>query len=143
MTQQYISSTGPVRAEVKSNDRPLTEIVGELWENTEKLVRQELELAMAELDRKVDRLKVDVSMAVVGGAVIYAGLLAIVAGVILLLSKAIDPWLAALIVGVVISGAGFMLLQRGKKDLTSENIVPEKTAQSVQRSAQTFKEAVK
>ena len=26
MTQQYISSTGPVQAEVKSNDRPLTEI---------------------------------------------------------------------------------------------------------------------
>jgi len=66
-----------------------------------------------------------------------------VAGVILLLSKAIDPWLAAVIVGVVVSGIGFAFIQKGRKDLTAENLAPEQTARSVQRTANTFKEAVK
>jgi hypothetical protein len=143
MTQQYLSPPGAMPGGTTNGERPVREIISELWENTEKLVRQELELALAELDRKVDRVKADVAMATVGGSVLYAGALAVVAGIILLLSKAIDPWLAAVIVGLVTSGIGFALVQRGRKDLTSANILPEKTAESVQRSAHTFKEAVK
>jgi len=143
MTQQYLSPVDPGQPGPASGERPAREIIGELWENTEKLVRQELELAMAELDRKVDRLKTDVAMATMGGSVLYAGVLALVAALILLLSKAVDPWLAALIVGVVVTGIGFVLIQKGRKDLEAGNFAPKQTARSVERSAQTFKEAVK
>jgi xanthine/uracil permease len=102
-----------------------------------------MELGLAELDRKATRLKTDVTMAAVGGSVLYAGVLTLVAAVVLLLSKAVDPWLAALIVGVVISGVGFMLVQRGKKDMESVDLAPDQTIRSVERSAHTFKEAVK
>jgi len=143
MTQQYLSRTDPMRDPARAQERPIGEIVGELWENTEKLVRQELELALAELDRKVDRVKTDVAMATLGGSVLYAGVLALVAAVILLLSKAVDPWLAAMIVGVVVSGIGFALIQRGKKDLSSAELKPQQAVNSVERTAHTFKEAVK
>jgi hypothetical protein len=143
MTQQYANPPQPLRAPARGEERPVGEIVGELWENTEKLVRQELELALAEADRKIERIKTDVVMAAVGGSVMYAGVLSVVAAVILLLSKAIDPWLAAMIVGVVVSGIGFALLQRGKKDLASVDLKPEHTIRSVERTANTFKEAVK
>jgi len=144
MTQlQYDHDPRDLRAAPPSGERPVSEIVSELWENAEKLARQELELAIAELDRKVDSVKKDVVAAAIGGAVLYAGVLALVAAVILLLSKAIDPWLAAMIVGAVVSGVGFAFIQKGKKDLKSENLVPEQTARSVQRTANTFKEAVK
>jgi hypothetical protein len=46
-------------------------------------------------------------------------------------------------VGVVVSGIGFALIQRGKKDLASADLKPQQTLHSVERSAQTFKEAVK
>jgi hypothetical protein len=132
-----------MRAPARGEERPVGEIIGELWENTEKLVRQEMELGLAELDRKATRLKADVTMAAVGGSVLYAGVLTLVAAVVLLLSKAVDPWLAALIVGVAVSGIGFMLVQRGKKDMEAVDMKPEQTIRSVERSAHTFKEAVK
>jgi len=143
MTQQLYNTTDEIRGGPASGERPVSEIVTELWENTEKLARQEIQLALAELDRKVDGVKKDVLAATIGGSIAYAGVLALVAGLILLLSKAIDPWLAAIIVGVVVSGIGFALIQKGKKDLTAENLVPEQTVRSVERSANTFKEAVK
>lgn len=144
MTQPYVNPPPhSMRAPARGEERPVGEIIGELWENTEKLVRQEMELGLAELDRKATRLKADVTMAAVGGSVLYAGVLTLVAAVVLLLSKAVDPWLAALIVGVVISGVGFMLVQRGKKDMESVDLAPDQTIRSVERSAHTFKEAVK
>ncbi|HEY6556164.1 MAG TPA: phage holin family protein [Polyangiaceae bacterium] len=145
MTQQQYANPPPqpLREPARGEERPVGEIVGELWESTEKLVRQELELALAEIDRKVDRIKTDVVMAAVGGSVMYAGVLSVVAAVVLLLSKAVDPWLAAMIVGVVVSGIGFALIQRGKKDLASADLKPELTIRSVERTANTFKEAVK
>ena len=144
MTQQYFNPPPQsMRAPARGEERPVGEIIGELWENTEKLVRQEMELGLAELDRKATRLKADVTMAAVGGSVLYAGVLTLVAAVVLLLSKAVDPWLAALIVGVAVSGIGFMLVQRGKKDMESVDLKPEQTIRSVERTAHTFKEAVK
>jgi hypothetical protein len=144
MTQQYFNPPPQsMRAPARGEERPVVEIIGELWENTEKLVRQEMELGLAELDRKATRLKADVTMAAVGGSVLYAGVLTLVAAVVLLLSKAVDPWLAALIVGVAVSGIGFMLVQRGKKDMDAVDMKPEQTIRSVERSAHTFKEAVK
>lgn len=104
-------------ARTGEDTRPLGVIVSELWENTEKLARQELELGLAKVDRRVTEVKRDLIAMTIGGAIMYAGILAVMAAIVLLLAKAIDPWLSALIVGVVVSGAGYMLLQRGKKDL--------------------------
>lgn len=105
----------PARA--GEDTRPLGVIVSELWENTEKLARQELELGLAKVDHRVTEVKRDLIAMTIGGAILYAGILAVMAAIVLLLAKAIDPWLSALIVGVVVSGAGYMLVQRGKKDL--------------------------
>lgn len=152
MTQQYFDPRVPnvnsaqvdqVGQEFGHNERKAREIVAELWENTEKLVRQELELASAELDEKVDRLKADLVLAAVGGAVAYAGLLGMVAALVLLLSKAIAAWLAALLVGVAIAAIGYALLQRGKRDLTARNVMPEQTQRSLKRTAHTLEEAVR
>src|SRR5688572_25806825 len=83
-----------------SAERPLGELVSELWENSETLVRKEFELALAELDSRVEDAKVGIRNAAAGGAVLYAGMLAIVASLILLLAEVMAPWLAALLVGV-------------------------------------------
>jgi hypothetical protein len=92
----------------KPTERPLGEILADLWHNFETAVRQELKLASAEVDEKTTRLKRDVTAAVVA--------LAIMAALILLLAKALAPWLAALLVGLTVSGAGYVLLRRLGRD---------------------------
>jgi hypothetical protein len=133
------------RADVvgEPTERPLRELLPELWENSEKLVRQEFELALSELDQRLDRAKIALLGAAVGGAVLYAGVLAWFAAAILLLSEIMVPWLAALIVGAGALGGGVVLLQKAKKDVKPENLKLERSAQSIRRDVQTFEEAVK
>lgn len=122
-------------------ERPLSEIVVELWENTEKLIRQEVALASAEVDTKLDRVKKEVALFATGGAVLYAGLLTLVAAAVLLLGNVVDLWLAALIVGVVISGIGYALVRRSPP--SPGELIPTRTIASVKQDVRTFTEAVK
>jgi hypothetical protein len=141
-TQPYgtnaLGPTPPTPAE-----RPLGELVSELWENSETLVRKEFELALAELDSRVEDAKVGLKNAAAGGAVLYAGMLAIVASLILLLAEIMAPWLAALLVGVFVMGIGFVVVKSGTQRLRPERLKPERTIQNVRRDVRTFEEAVK
>jgi hypothetical protein len=116
--QNHPSNLGPTNVPKAGEDtRPLGAIIAELWENTERLARQEISLGLAQIDQRVDRLKGDLTRVTMGGAVIYAGVLALVASMVMLLAKVIDPWLSALIVGFVVSGSGYALLKRGTQRL--------------------------
>lgn len=142
MSQQYVGSAGPYQpVGPDKTERPLKELFVELWENTEKLVRQEAKLASIEVDTKVSKLKTDVSAMAIGGAMLYAGLLALIAGVILLLGKFIAPWLAALLVGGAVVGVGYALLQKRKN--LSDDLVPRRTIQHVKEDVHTFTEAMR
>jgi hypothetical protein len=140
MTQPV--GTQPVGTNPNS-ERPLGELVSELWDNSERLVRQEFQLALAELDDRVDNAKAGLKSAVTGGAVLYAGMLAIVAALILLLSEVMAPWLAAVLVGVVVMGIGFALIKGGNQQLRPEKLKPQRTIENVRRDVHTFEEAVK
>jgi hypothetical protein len=130
-------------ASADASERPLRELLTELWENSEKLVRQELALALAELDDRIDKTKAALASAAIGGAVAYAGVLALVAAMILLLAEVMAAWLAALIVGVLATGCGALLLQKAKKNVEPDKLKLDRTARSVRRDVQTFQEAVK
>lgn len=122
-----------------SGERDVGAIVAHVWENAEKLMRQELELGLAELDRRVDKLKIGLTSAVIGGAVLYAGVLCLLAAVVLGLSNVMAPWLAALIVGGIVTGAGaFMGKFGGDKALEAA-----KPDEHLHRTTRAMKEAIK
>jgi len=121
-------------------EKPVGEIVADLWDNTEKLVRQEMQLGLAEIDERVEHLKTELMIKAVGGAVLFGGLLAVVASMILLLAKAVDPWISALIVGVVMLGAGYLLEQR---KLVKDSTPGASLSQKVIEQGHSFKEAMK
>ena len=123
------------------SDKSLRELFGELWENTEKLARQEFELAVAELDIRIHRVKRELTAAAIGGAVLYAGLLTLLAALVLLLAQFVISWLAALIVGVAAALGGYLLLHKGTKELDPGELVPKRAARSIKRDVQVFKEA--
>ena len=133
--------TGVVPTDAR--ERPLPELLSDLWENSERLVRQEFQLALVELDSRIDQAKSALVKAALGGAVLYAGVLALVAAVILLLAEAITAWLAAAIVGGVTLGVGFALMKKAKHQAAPEKMKLERTAESVRKDVRTFQEAVK
>jgi hypothetical protein len=140
-----------------NDERPLSAIVLDLWEKTESLVRQEMRLGLAEAEEKVDvlkteleaklaALKVELAAKAVGGAVLFAGLLTLVAAVVLLLAQAVAPWVAALIVGVASSAGGFVLVRRTMRlpgAPEPNQFVPKRSIESLKRDAQTIREATK
>jgi hypothetical protein len=121
----------------------LGELFGDLTREMSTLVRQEIDLARTELTGKASRLGKDIGFLAVGGAVLYAGLLALIATLIIALAYAMPWWLAALIVGVVVSAAGYALVQRGLSALKREQLAPQQTIATLKEDAQWAKEQMK
>lgn len=118
------------------DDRSLGELFGELTRQTTTLVRQEMALAKTEMSQKFSSVGKDVGSLAVGGAVAYAGFLAIVAAIIILLAEVIPWWLSALVVGLVVAGVGYMLVQRGLTALKQEDLAPTKTIETLKDDAE-------
>jgi hypothetical protein len=125
------------------DDRSLGELLGELGRESGALVRQEIALARAELSEKVQVVGKDLGYLAMGGLVAYAGFLALLAAIIIgLASIGLSWWLSALIVGVVVAGIGYMLVQKGLTALRNEDLGPRHTVASLQEDAQWAKEQV-
>ena len=122
-------------------ERPLRELVKDLLANTQKLFRQELELATTELDEKVSRFKRELLAVAVAVATVYAGVLALLAAITLILAELIAAWLAALIVGGATTLTGVLLLGKAKRELHPGELAPERTIRSVKTDVQMLKEA--
>lgn len=119
------------------DDRSLGDLFAELAREMTTLVRQEATLAKAELGQKASRVGAHVASLAAGGAVAYAGLLAILAAIIGLLTKAgLEWWASALLVGAVAAAIGVYLVMKGINALRSEDFTPRKTLESLKEDAQ-------
>jgi uncharacterized protein YacL len=81
-----------------------------------------------------------------GGAGLVAlyGVGALLAAAILLIGTAIEPWLAAVIVGVVLLAVGGLLALTGKKQIDRATPPkPERAIESVQKDARHVKESAR
>lgn len=124
-----------------ANDpRPAKEIVTDLWSHTQTLVEQELQLARCELELTTHRAKRDLIAASASGAVGLIGAIGVAESIILLLSKRLEPWASALLVGFAFLGAAYGLFAYGKRDLKRIELPPEKTTTSLQRTAHMIQE---
>jgi len=128
--------------QIKNDERSLGDLFTELAAETGTLVRHEVALAQAELTAKATLVGKNVGFLAVGGAVGYAAMLAIVAGIIIGLSYFMPAWLAAIIVGAVIGIAAFMLISSALAELKKTNIKPEETVESIKEDAQWLKNQV-
>ena len=121
----------------RSDDRPLGELFGELTRQMTTLVRQEVELARTETTEKVTRSARNAAMLAVGGAVIYAGVLALVAAAVFLLATlGLPGWLSALIVGAILAVVGYLVVQRGLQGLKSADLAPRRTIETLKDDAE-------
>lgn len=134
-----------LRAAPEGDTRSLGELFSDLANETTTLIRQEVALAKTEFRQKAVNAGKDVGFIVVGGLLAYAGLLALIATVIIAIALALPWWLSALIVGVVVTGVGGMLAMKGINDLKQGegNPVPQQTIQTLQDDVRWAKEQAK
>lgn len=124
----------------QEDTRSIGELFAELASETTNLVRQEIALAKTEITQKATSAGKDVGMIGAGGALAYAGLLALVAALIIGLGQVIPMWLSALIVGLVVVGIGYMLIQRGLTALKNIDPTPRQTLETLQEDKEWAKE---
>ena len=120
-----------------SPDASVADLAKQLSEQTTRLVRQEVELAKAELSVKGKQAGMGAGM--FGGAAVLGlfALGALTAAVIAALDTAMDLWLAALIVAVIYAaGAGIAALMGKRKVEEALPPVPEDSVQSVKEDVQ-------
>jgi hypothetical protein len=114
------------------DERSLGDLFSDLARETSTLVRQEVQLAKAELTHSATEAGRGVAMLAAGGLVAYAGLIFVLLAVVYgLIESGMDPWLSALIVGLVVIAIGAIMLLRGRESLKPDNLAPRKTVETL------------
>jgi uncharacterized membrane protein YqjE len=123
------------------SDRPIGDLVQQVSRQTADLVRQEMRLAQVEMQEKGKRAGIGAGVFGGAGLVALYGVGALIATAILLLGTAIEPWLAALIVAVVLLAVAGVLALLGRKQVDRATPPkPERAMDSVQRDVEHIKE---
>jgi membrane protein implicated in regulation of membrane protease activity len=117
------------------------DLVQELSKQTATLVRQEMRLAQAELQEKGKHAGIGAGMFGGAGVVGLYGVGALIAAAIMLIATALEPWVAAVIVGVVLLAVAGVLALLGRKQVDRATPPkPERAMESVQRDVEHVKE---
>jgi hypothetical protein len=126
------------------DERTLGEMFAELSRETRTLVQQELQLAKTELTEKASKIGKGAAFIVGGGVLAYAGLLAIVAALVLILiGIGLPPWAAAFLGGLLVAGIGYLFIRSGLAALKSQELAPRKTIETLKEDAQWLKAQAK
>jgi hypothetical protein len=139
-----MADTRPGTEESTPTDRSIADLVKQLSDQTTTLVRQEIDLAKAELALKGKQAGVGAGL--FGGAGMFGlyALGALTACVILALATAVTGWLAALIVAAIYGAiAGVLALTGKNKVKQGAPPVPEQTVESVKEDVEWTKQRVK
>ena len=127
-----------------SDERSLGELFADLARETGTLVSREVALARTELTEKATQVGKDVAYLAVGGLVAYAGLLAIIAAVILVLAaNGVPLWVSALVVGLAVAIVGYVLVQRGLTALRRQDFAPRQTLETLKEDTRWAKEQIR
>jgi Putative Actinobacterial Holin-X, holin superfamily III len=114
------------------HDPSAAELVKQVSEQTQRLIRQELALARLELSDKVKHAGIGAGLLAGAALVAILGVATIVAMLVLALATALDDWLAALIVAAGLLALAGALALAGKGRLARATpAAPEQTIESV------------
>lgn len=113
-------------------DPSAAELVKQVSEQTQRLIRQELALARLELTHKVKHAGIGAGMLAGAGLVAFFAVGTLVAMLVLLLATALQAWLAALIVTVALLALGGLLALLGRGQLgRAAPAAPQQTIENV------------
>ena len=144
MTESSASQTGAhaasTRQDVNGSDPTLGAIVNQLTTQVPELIRSEIRLAQAEVTEKGKRVGIGIGMFSGAGLMAFFGFGTLLATIILVLSLVMDPWIAALIVTVVLFIIAGVLALLGKNQVQEATpLAPERAVTGVKEDIATVK----
>ncbi len=120
--------------------RSVPEIFVDLFDQMTRLVRNESQLARAEVAEKVTQIGAGLGLVIGGSVLIMPALVVLLeAGVAALQDSGIAPYWAAAMVGGAVLVLGLLLLAIGISRFRAKNLVPMKTIEQLQRDASVAK----
>jgi hypothetical protein len=118
-------------------DRPLAEVAENLTSDVSLLVRQEIELAKAEMAQKGRTAAPGIGMFGGAGIVALCAAGALTAFLVLVFSIFLPEWAAALIVGAVLAAVAVVLVRQGKERVADAGKpIPEQTIETVKEDVE-------
>lgn len=117
----------------------LGDLFSDLATQTGKLIRQEAMLAKSEIADKASAAGKDIGLLAAGALVGYAGLLSMVAAIVVILSFVVPLWASALLVGALLGVTSYFLVNSGLSHLRSANWAPQETIESIKEDAEWLK----
>ena len=115
--------------------------VGETIGRATELIQIEFRLAKAELSEKAARAGAALGLIMVGAVLATAALFLLLQAIVLgLVALGLSPVLATLIVAVATFAAGLGFVMTGRKQLSAEALVPDRTLNDIQRDTALVKE---
>jgi hypothetical protein len=119
----------------RPDDRSLGELFAELSRETTTLIRKEVELATTELSAKAKVAGTHSATVAAGGALAHAGLLVLLAALVIgLAGMGVPAWLAAMIIALLTMGIGYMLVTKGLTNLRRTSIAPRQTIETLKET---------
>jgi uncharacterized integral membrane protein len=134
-TRQELIKEDPMRSR-----ESLTELIGNLANQSASLVRDEVALAKQELSEKVASFRSSVVVIAAGAAVGLLATLALVTAAIAGLSVFLDVWLSALIIGLVLAVVAGIVVSTGVASLKRVNLKPEQTIKTLEENKEWLKD---
>ncbi|WP_369055355.1 phage holin family protein [Kineococcus terrestris] len=135
---------GPVATGARQGspaDASVGQLVSDLTQHMSRLVRDEVALAQMDLKEKGKKAGLGIGAFSVAGLLAFFGIGAVVTTAILALSLVVSPWLAALIVAVVLFALAAVAGLVGKKEIEQATPpVPEAAVEGVKKDVDAVKE---
>lgn len=119
-----------------------TGLLGDALEHVSALVRNEVDLARAEISENVSKAAIAIGL-LVGAVVVALTALNVLAAALVagLAELGIESGWAALLVGVAFAVVAFVMASTGVKNLKLSSLAPTRTAKNIKRDAEAVKES--
>ncbi|RPJ50264.1 MAG: phage holin family protein [Acidobacteria bacterium] len=141
-TDRGITPTGR-QVVLETEDRPVTQILQDIFNNVQEIIRSEMRLARTEIGEETN--KAVRAFAILGSGLILAmyavGFLLLSA--VYALAAVLPDWLGPLLVGLVVAVIATALIVIGRNRVKTISPVPQKTIASVKEDAQWVKDQTK
>ncbi len=129
-------------ATTMKEEKSLGQLLKELTAETTTLLRQEVDLAKTEMGEKASRVGTNLGSLTIGGAVLFAGALALLFAAVNALTEilahvvpiTVAAWLSPLVLGIALGAIGYSLVKKALATLKQESVTPRRTTQSLQEN---------
>ena len=111
----------------REEEQSLSDLLKDLLYEVKTLLKQEADLVRAEMSKKASRVSKDLVLVGIGAALAYGGLLVLLAAVVLIVAQVLPVWVSAILVGLLVVGTGYGLIQKGLHDIKKVNPVPQES----------------